>query len=328
MQNEGKYRLLSILEILSQHGTEDAPLSSQKINEYLVNEYNIKSHRTTISNDIEILMSFGFDIHKIESTANKYYMRRTLDENDVWLINSVMATSRFVEDDEREELVSKLVRTFVKEERKMCVDCNVGAEARIKDLGKEGRERVRVIDRAIRERRKISFKYFMYDENKEVVIRNSGERYIISPFTVISGKDVCYMVGFCDKGKKLRVFNLARILGVPEILEESAVKQPKSMNFEDCLYSRFSSYNAKLTYVELVCTRNAMDEIIQRFGINVKTSPLEDGAFSIKVKVPVGDEFFGWLFVNADKIKLTAPKDTVAEYEDKLRTAVGNFVKK
>ena len=112
-------------------------------------EYNLPAHRTTVTNDIDVLRSFGYDIKKIESTSNKYYIESGLSTDDVWLVNAALATSRHVDKTERDRIVGKLWHEFCDNAMLEEVKCNLDTECRTKGEGSTTRDIAMTIDRAI-----------------------------------------------------------------------------------------------------------------------------------------------------------------------------------
>lgn len=73
MENGTKLRILYLYQQLIQHSDEDHPESTAELARMLEREFNIKTARNTISNDLTILVNSGLHIEVTRSTQNLYY---------------------------------------------------------------------------------------------------------------------------------------------------------------------------------------------------------------------------------------------------------------
>lgn len=322
MQNEGKMRFLSILDILLNHADEKNPISTQQIIGMLDKSYGLPAHRTTVSGDIEIMQRFGLDIRKIESTSNLYYIHRSISIDDVRLLAAIIASNKIIPMDAGDNLIAMLSKYLSSEIQRDSIAANYATEGRLKEDIGELYEIARTINRAITLGKKISFKYFVYGQDKRKILVNKGRDYTFSPYKIIIGKDICYTIGFSDRISKIVGFKLNRFADVPVILEEDAVPAPEDFNFEEMQYNRFSGYHAKNTLVELECSNSIADIVFDRLGVDVETVPVSNEVFRVKAKVPVGREFLGWVFSFEGKMKILGPEFAKSEYERMLECAL------
>ena len=73
MTNENKLRPLYLLKILYELTDENHPLSTTEIVTLLEEKYNVKTQRTRISQDVESLERFGYEIGRVRGQAINYY---------------------------------------------------------------------------------------------------------------------------------------------------------------------------------------------------------------------------------------------------------------
>ena len=104
-------------------------------------------------------------------------------------------------------------------------------------------------------------------------LKNDGEPYIFSPFTLTWNGDCYYMVGWSDKHEKVATFRVNRISKPPKLLEEAAVKKPKGWSIADFSEKAFQLFDGERTTVELLCHEDAMNSVIDHFGEQAKTRP-------------------------------------------------------
>lgn len=185
MENESKIRFLSLCKLLYERSDEAHPLSTTQIIEILKNEYSISAHRTTISKDVDVLKEFGLDIGKIESTQNKYFVERRLFEtSELKLLIDAVESSKFITDSKSKELVNKLTQ-MTSSEKAGDIKRNLLAEDRIRPENESIYGIVDAINEAINSGKKISFQYFQYSVNKKKRLKNKGEVYIFSPYSLV-----------------------------------------------------------------------------------------------------------------------------------------------
>lgn len=66
--------------------------------------------------------------------------------------------------------------------------------------------------------------------------------------------------------------------------------------------------------VELKCTNDLMDVIVDRFGENVNTMELGSNCFKAIVDISISPTFYGWVFGFGSKMSILAPAEVKGEY--------------
>lgn len=78
--------------------------------------------------------------------------------------------------------------------------------------------------------------------------------------------------------------------------------------------------NGKECKVKLICENTLMNSIIDRFGESVPTQMLDRNHFSVKVTVDLSNNFHGWVFASAGKMKIVDPAEAVAGFRRVLNS--------
>ena len=99
---------------------------------------------------------------------------------------------------------------------------------------------------------------------------------------------------------------------------------PEDYDLTRHLNTSFGMFVGAPQRVELNCDNSVMDYIVDRFGDEVETAPLDESTFQASVDVAVSKPFFGWVFGFDGKIKIAGPEDVKNEYEAMLRKAYEN----
>lgn len=57
-----------------------------------------------------------------------------------------------------------------------------------------------------------------------------------------------------------------------------------------------------------------LNSIIDRFGVDIKTTVVDDNHFTVTVPVNLSNIFYGWVFSSAGKMKILYPNKAIDEF--------------
>lgn len=309
-----KKRLLMLIKLLQDHTDEDHPVSTRDIMAYY-KENGMSSDRKTLDADIKLLQEQGFDLIKIKSSPNKYYIAsREFELPELKLLIDAVQSSRFITEKKSRELSKKLAGLASAEQAKE-LDRHTGVNGRAKSTNEQQLYTVDTITKAINEKKKIRYQYQEYDGRKRKILRNNGEVYILSPYMLYWNEDFYYVVGYSDKRECITAFRVDRIVNI-EITDAKAVKKPKGFKVSDYSSSIFGMYSGPEAEVELECRNDLMKYIIDRFGEKIKVRPTENGTFLTTVTVELSPVFYGWVFQFGGGIKIVEPNEAIKQYRE------------
>lgn len=178
------------------------------------------------------------------------------------------------------------------------------------------------INDAINQRKKISFQKIEYNIRKERILHHGGERYTISPYSLVWNGDNYYVVGYSDKYQAISSHRVDRIAACPYILDESAVPQAVGFDVSKYIKTTFRMYNAPRVEVELLCDNSVMDAIIDRFGPDVQTYAGDLQNFRVIEEIAVGKVFFNWIFGFEGKVQIKGPESVKKRYGEMVMSAM------
>lgn len=320
MDKDNKKRLMLMKEVLEKYSDEDHPVTTVQIMEILEKEYGMKVHRTTVARDVADLADMGVDVQSQRSTQNRYFVgSRYFELAELKLLIDAVASSKFISENKSYNLLSKL-SNFASVYQQESVKRNIRIESRIKPDNERSLYIVDSINEAINKGKKIKFRYYDYDINKQKQLRNDGKPYVFSPYTLVWNGDYYYVVGYSDKHKSIGNFRVDRIESTPEILFDMAVPMPADFNVSEYIRKVFQMYDARHETVQLKCTADMMKVIIDRFDDDVQTKVVDGNHFIATVEVALSPNFYGWLFGFGDKIRLIGPGYVAEEYKKLLRS--------
>lgn len=191
---EAGLRLFYLYRLLEQHTDEDHPLTTNQLRDFMEKEHGITMHRTTVYNDIALLEKAGVYIHCYRARANQYYLEsRKFELPELKLLIDAVESSRFMTESQSKGLADKLI-TLTSETNAGKLKRNLHVPGRVKAENKQIFYIVDAINEAINFRRRIAFQYIDYDSRKKEKLRNRGQFYTVSPYSLIW--DECTFRGY------------------------------------------------------------------------------------------------------------------------------------
>jgi predicted DNA-binding transcriptional regulator YafY len=318
MSLSNKSRILYILQILYKYTDEENTISITEIID-LLEKQGIVAHRRTIMTDIESIAESGVDIITIKSTQNRYFIgNRDFEFAEVKLLVDAVESSKLITQKKSNELIRKL-STLVSKHQASELNSHVYVDQRIKPENEEIYYTVDAIHSAINCNKQIEFKYYQYTGKKEKIFKNSGSVYILSPYALIWSEDHYYAIGFNKKHGKISKFRVDRMAQTTVTAIDSI---PKPVKFDVAQYAKsvFEMFDGDTKSVELKCTNDLMDVIVDRFGENVNTMELGSNCFKAIVDISISPTFYGWVFGFGSKMSILAPAEVKGEFIEMARS--------
>lgn len=323
MENGTKHRILYLYQYLLQHTDAEHPLSTAELIKILKEQYAIKVSRNTISDDLAMLHNCGLHIEHYESTQNKYYYDGHLyDLAELKILVDAISSSKFITQRKSDELITKLL-TLTSVANAAKLRRHIYVSGRAKSENEQGYYIVDAIHEAIDTCRKIRLIYADYDVNKECYATNGGSPYTVSPYTLEWDGDYYYLRGFCDERQAVRTFRIDRIAEQPKILNQIAVSLPEDYSpaqYSKCVFRMFDTDQPE--EVQLLCHVSTMKHIIDHFGMDVETEPIDEEHFRADILVCTSSTFYRWIFGFNGKMRILGPELVKTAYQEMLRKAL------
>lgn len=312
-------RTLAIAKVLQDRTDEEHPLSTNQLMDILLDEYGISAHRVTIYEDMEQLRAFGLDIYTVKSTQNKYYLAtRLFDIPELKLLIDAVESSKFITEKKSQVLAEKLTLLASKNQA-LSLKRNICLADRVKTGNEQIYYIMDALNDAINSGHKVRFLYYEFSAGKRKKLKNNGEPYYLSPYTLTWNGDNYYVVGWSDKHQKIATFRVDRIYQIPEILPDSAVPKPKKFSIGEFAEKAFQLFDSNHEVVELLCENSMMSTVLDHFGNKIKPKQIDKEHFSFSVEVSVSPTFFAWVFEFGGKIRIVGPQSVIDQYVDLLK---------
>lgn len=309
-----KLKMLYLCDIFLQKTDENHYITMSEIISQL-EMCGIQAERKAIYNDIEALRAYGMDIISVKGNKFGYYVAsRDFELPELKLLADAVSSSRFLTKKKSDELLKKIEKLTSVYEAKQ-IKRQVFVTNRVKSVNERIYLNVDVINRAILEKKKISFRYFDYDINKNKKYR-PGIR-ICSPYSLAWNNEQYYLIAHYNKRLSISNFRVDRMESV-EILDEAYVKPPKDFSIAEYMNSSFSMFSGKTTEIKLRFHNSLVNPVLDRFGKNVSLHRDSDDHFTVRVNVKAELPFYAWLFQFGTKAEIQEPAEQKNEYKKHL----------
>jgi len=315
-------RLLSTLEYLWKETDVRHTVSCVDIMKYLSTRGIKVPTRNTVYKDIKTLQDFGIPIEKYKGTQNRYWIdQRVFTDAELQLLTDAVQAAQFISRKRSGEILEKLA-VFAGRDENELLKRKLTVGLRPKSTNENILFIVNELQHAINRHRKVTFRYMDYNEKKKKVFRHDGQLYSLSPYSMLWNGDNYYVIGWSDSHEKVVTFRVNRIDNVT-VTAERAVGRPKGYRESDYYSEIFSMYDGPECDVQLLCTNDMMNVIVDRFGLGADTKVMDEDHFRADVTVRLSTTFYGWLCSLAGKVKLVSPQSAVDELQELLRKMQG-----
>lgn len=188
-----KKELLSIyiLEILSEHASEEDKIYQKDVNKYLVEDYGIEVTRKTLGKYVSYLRKEGL----IDGERGIYKINEFKDEQLRILIDSILY-SQHIPGDEAKEIIEKLKNLSPKGLDNKMINISY-IESLSRNENNSLYHVLDSVDRAIERNKKIKITICQYNINGELEDKWSNE---ISPYYIVASNSRYYII--CHAGRK------------------------------------------------------------------------------------------------------------------------------
>ena len=253
--SQQKAKLLVLYDILLRETDENHSLSTDEVVEKL-RERGIDIARKVLPGDIALLNKYGFEVLSYKKRSYYYYVAyRKFDVAELRILIDAIQAANFISEAHTIDLAKRLAGLAGAHSAE-----EMGRRFVCYDTVKKNNNNVFYytdrIERAIVDRKKVSFRYFSLNYKGEKAYRREGRRYIVNPVVLVCDDDNYYLVCYDDKHEGTANYRLDRM---DELAEEDTpiTEREKSQDFNQHIYRRqsFSMYAGEPTDVYLIVER-------------------------------------------------------------------------
>ncbi len=311
-----KLRVVKLLEILQQDSDSEHPVGTNTLCEKLTDS-GILTDRRTIAKDIAVLNEQGYEIMQTKiGRQNAYYIEDrsfSLPELKI-LIDAVQAAS-FITDKKSDELIQKIAALGGSHQADVLTGNIVHFNTR-KHTNEQIYYNVSVLEHAIRNKQKASFRYFDLDEKLNKVFRKDSEVYVTEPIALVFNNDNYYLMTYDpDADSNIRNYRVDRMDNV-KILQGKICKEAKAKIRTVSKYTEqvFRMYGGRTEKVTLQFDKKLICTIYDKFGEKTKIKK-KGNQYSAAVEVQISPTFWSWLTTFKGNMVIAQPQEIADEFK-------------
>ena len=314
-----KLKLLYLLRLLEKETDEQHPVTIQNIIDEL-EQYNIRAERKSIYDDISQLTQFGYDIVHLKTKVNGgYYLAtREFELPELKLLVDAVQSSRFLTLKKSKELISKL-ESLANRHDATKLQRQVFVANRVKTDNESIYYNVDAIHSAIQKNEQIRFHYFEWTVDKTKNLRKNGTFYQISPWILSWADENYYLIAYDEDESKIKHFRVDKMKNIEELNLQRNGSEAFS-SFDSALYANktFGMFGGKEELITLLFPNRMAGVAIDRFGQEKDLRKRDADHFSIRTKVAVSNQFYGWLAGLGIEVQILSPEYVREDYKKYL----------
>ena len=320
-----KKKLILIIRLLQEKSDENHYVSMAQILDYL-NSNGVEAERKSIYSDIEALKELGYDIISVKGRDGGYFLgARDFELAELKILVDAIQASRFITPKKSKELIQKISNlsgTYNAQELKR----DVFVLNRAKSKNDSFFYSVDNIHTALRDNKKISYKYVDYNVDKQVVYRHNGAVYDVSPLGLVWNNERYYLIGFDHNSGQIRHYRVDRMKNLTVSAQNRQIPpEYREIDFGEYCNKFINMFSGDEKSVTARFPNRLVNSIIDQFGEKVILHKENEEFFRGSFKVNVSVQFFGWLSSFGDDVEILEPKSVRERYVEYLKKLLKQY---
>ena len=321
MRKDKKLIVLYILDILRNYSSENHLLQRKEIIELLREKYEVPCCSRSLHTHIQTLQADGYPI--VKKRVGCYLKTEPQEFTDAelrMLIDGVLF-SRNISQKQAKGMIERLLsagsHSFKKRGQRFLYHC----ETMPYSDNEQTLENVSIVQKAIAQGKKISFRYNTYDTEFNFHPKKE-ELYTFSPYEMIVSQGRYYIVGNMEPHENIGHCRLDRMTDVT-LLDEPAkdkrrVEELKTTKLSEYFAQHFYMFSGQSISVRLRTEERMMDALVDWFGKEFKILKRKNGEMEVLVRCNESAMKY-WALQYGDDVEVLAPNS--------LRESVAKIVK-
>lgn len=297
---------MEVLGILERETDADHRLTLSQLMERLDMDPADQNGRRNVRNDISTLRDAGYPIEIERHKAPEYYLgRRRFSMRELKVLVDLVQSARTIPQDMSDDMVESLL-SLGSDFEAQSIESKIRVRNRVKLFNDELVDSIWEIKRAIDNRRKIRFRYFHYGfEFNRIYHRYDGDysdSTVETPLVLTYTDGAHYVVTYNDAKGHPTYRRVDRMTDVT-VLDEKATWKPELQGYDIDESAHFGMFAGDERLVTLKVSEEAMNVLIDQFGLNMSISNIRDVMVDgkakryadVRVRVVDSPQFRGWL---------------------------------
>lgn len=273
---------ICLLEVMREYSDENHILAMSEITSKIDQLYGMKPDRRTIYSAFETLVELGYDISFYKENGKGYYLRdRQLEAAEAHLLSDAVCSFPFISEKQTSQLLKKIHSLVSVYERRNIKNLTV-IRATQKTANKQVFYNIEMLDEAIEKRVKVKFDYFDYGIDKKLHKRRE-KKYTVNPYGMIYDNEHYYLICVMAKQDRVSMYRIDRIQNI-EITDYELDEQANKLNHQETVRNAVYAHTGATDYVEMIIEPKVLNDVIEKFGMDVILSENENGKIQARVK--------------------------------------------
>ncbi len=309
--NNGKVRLIALGEFFKYHTDEEHIYSATEIIDELEKQ-GITCERKALYSDIDALKHSGYDIVCTRSPKAGFFLAsREFEDAEIRLMIDAVQAAKFITAKKTDALVNKM-GSLLSEHQANKLKSQVYIDAKHKRKNEEIYYTIDALHNAISKKKKVKFIYSNITVSNDLKTCINEREFIVSPYAMIWSNDHYYLVCNNSNYDNLMHTRIDRMSSV-ECTDEPWRHFSEVSNYKDKFDSAdyagklFNMFSGSQQRVTLRCANRFLEEIIDRFGDNIRFVSRNADNFVAKIDAVTGDGFISWVLQYGGAIEVIQP---------------------
>lgn len=311
-RSEKKLKLLYVLDTLRRFSDEENPINAVEICEK-ISAQGISAERKSVYDDIEALIDFGYDIIKTTVPKRGYFLAgREFEPPEIYLLTDAVRAANFISAKKTRELTKKL-GTMLSIPQAARREKGIYMDSANKCKNEQIYYSIDSISRAISSGRKVRLKYSVrrLNEDRETSVRT--KEMVISPYAMTWQDDHYYLIGNYEKYDNLIHLRIDRMRSVEvtgyQSRHFSKVSEYKDFfDVSDYTKKLFGMHGGELCEIELRCSNQILEQIIDRFTEDIFICRSDDTHFTFTISAALSEALITFIMNYALDIEVVSPE--------------------
>ena len=315
-ENCQKIKLLKLMELLRQETDELHPLSTNEICNRL-SAMGISCERRTLAKDISLLNEQGFEVMwcKVGKKKGYYIEDRSFSIPELKILIDAVQAANFITEKKSSELIDKVSALGGSHQADILKSNLVHFNTR-KHSNETIYYSVGYLEDAIKQQKKVLFRYYDLDEHGKKVYRREGHRYVVEPVALVFHEDNYYIVVYSAKHDSTANYRVDRMDSV-EIVDEQVSQKALALRDEVAGYTErvFKMYGGQPIDLVIEFDDKLIGAVYDKFGEGIKIIRTHEHKCVATVKVQTSPTFWGWIFQFGKQMRILSPANLKEEYK-------------
>ena len=320
-----RIKFLKIMEILYRKTDEAHPITTKDLVKELA-LLGIPEDRRTMYADIKALQEFGYDIHSKRTKYDSLYWvsKRSFDLPELKIIMDCIHSSKFVTESKTEELIDKIADLGGSARGELLKRSAIHFDA-VKHSNESIYEIVDIVERAIEKCKKVTFNYFLLDQNGQRVYKHNKKMYLEEPIAMVCNDGNYYLLCYRPEDEyenHIKTFRVDRIDNIAmsdkDISKDGRTSLRKARQYS---LQTFKMYGGPLRRVTLIFDESLINVIYNKFGEQTVIKKHKD-KYTASVQVQISPTFWGWMLQFPTQMKIRSPEDLKGQYHKWVMSAI------